>query len=301
MVVLITGGTGLVGKKLSEGLTKKGHEVRVFSRAKRTGDGIKYFQWDLKSGTIEEEALQDVDVLVHLVGAGIVDEKWTDERKQLIIDSRIGPLDLLKSEFDKIGHKPKAIISASAIGFYGFGRGEEHVDENSKPGDDYLAHVTKLWEKAVEEFANAYKIREARIRIGIVMDKNEGALPKMALPVKLGVGSALGDGKQWTSWIHIDDLVELFVVAIENENYTGAYNAVAPNPVRNNEFVKIVGKVLKRPIWAPNVPAFVLRIILGERARLVLEGTFVKNDRLIQAGFKFSFASLEHAIEDIYA
>lgn len=300
MNILITGGTGLVGKKLSTILTGKGHEVRVLSRSKRKNTDIKYFQWDLEAGSIDKNALLNVDCLVHLVGAGIVDEKWTDQRKKLIIDSRVDPLLLLAKEFKAINEKPKAIISASAIGIYGFGRGEEKVSEDSEFGEDYLAEVTKLWENAVVDFAKKLKIREARIRIGIVMDKGEGALPKLALPVKFGVGSALGDGKQWTSWIHANDLAQLFVEAIEREAYSGAYNAVAPNPVRNSEFVNIVAKVLKMPIWAPNVPAFVLRMLLGERARLVLEGTYVKNERLQEQGFQFQFTDLEAAVQDIY-
>lgn len=300
MNILITGGTGLVGKKLSNLLLSKGHEVRVLSRSKRENDGVKYYQWNLKAGSIEKDALKNVDCLVHLVGAGIVDEKWTDERKQLIIDSRVEPLKLLAKEFNALGQKPSSIISASAIGIFGFGRGEEKLDENSSFGNDYLAKVTKLWENAVVDFAKEMSTREARIRIGIVLDKNEGALPKLALPVKFGVGSALGDGKQWTSWIHINDLVNIFAEAIEKESFQGAYNAVAPNPARNKEFTQIVAKVLKRPLWAPNVPAFVLRIILGERARLVLEGTYVENKRLSDAGFEYKFTELEEAVRQIY-
>lgn len=300
MVILITGGTGLVGSRLCECLIQKGHEVRVLSRSKRENTAIKFFQWNLRKKEIEEEALLGIDVLVHLAGAGIVDEKWTEERKKIITTSRVVPLQFLAEKCKELHMKPKALVSASAVGLFGFDSGEEEKVEDSPAANDYLAQVVKDWEQAAVDYSDKMSCRETRVRIGIVLAKEGGALPQMSLPVKLGIGSALGDGKQWTSWIHIDDLCQIFVQAIEKEAYEGPYNAVAPNPVRNSDLIKALGKVLNRPIWAPNVPAFVLKLILGERSKVVLGGNLVKSHRLKKEGFQFKYNVLEEALEAVY-
>ncbi|AWV99189.1 TIGR01777 family oxidoreductase [Arcticibacterium luteifluviistationis] len=300
MNYLITGGTGLLGKQLSKLLLANGHKVAILTRSKREDSQVKYYQWDIKKGEIEAEALEKVDCLIHLAGAGIADEKWTDERKKAIIDSRVQPLTLLAQKFKEAGVFPKSIVSASAVGIYGFDTGDKNLAEDDDKGKDYISEVVIKWEKAVDDFAALTKSRAVKLRIGIVLDKNGGALPQLALPVKLGVGSALGDGEQWLSWIHTKDLCQLFYQCSLDEGKRGAYNAVAPNPVTNKEMVKVLGKVLHRAIWAPKVPAFVLKLILGERAQLVLGGNKVSASKIEATGFNFKFSILEDALTEIY-
>jgi uncharacterized protein (TIGR01777 family) len=299
MRYLITGGTGLLGKELITLLLNKNHKVSVLSRSKRQDEDINYFVWDIENSRMDEDAVVGVDVIIHLAGAGIADEKWTDERKKEIIDSRIKPLLLLSTAFRKKGVFPKKIISASAIGYYGFDTRDIFLRENSPAGKDYISDVVVQWENAVNDFAREMKCEAVKQRIGIVLSKDGGALPSLALPVKLGVGSAIANGNQWLSWIHWKDLIQLFYNS-SHDGYLGVYNAVATHPVRNNDFVKTLGKILKRPIWAPNVPKFALKLLLGERAQLVAGGNLVSNERLLSNGFQFEFNDLESALIDIY-
>lgn len=302
MKYVITGGTGLVGQRLTQILAKEGHEIVILSRSKKSHtNAVKYYQWDIEKGIIENGALENTDVLIHLAGAGVADEKWTEERKKEIIESRVAPLDLLEREYLKLGQKPKKIVSASAIGYYGFDTGEALQTEESKAGKDYLSKVVIEWEGAVEKMAQKLHCESAMIRIGIVLSTQGGALPQLALPVKLGMGSAIGDGQQWLSWIHIDDLCQIFKTASENPQMTGPLNAAAPTPLRNTDFVKVLGKVLKRPIWAPKVPGFVLKIMLGERAQMVLGGNKVSCQKLLDNGFKFDYPEAEAALKQLYS
>lgn len=295
--VLITGGTGLVGSRLTELLLQKGYEVAYLSRRKESIPNVKVYQWDIAKGYIEDSAVESADYIVHLAGAGIADKRWTDSRKKEIIDSRIKPVDLLKDKLTK-NNKLKAFVSASAIGFYGGDTGEKRIDENHAVGNDFLAECTKLWEKSADKIAEL-EIRTTKVRVGIVLSNKGGALPKLLQPIKLGFGAALGSGKQWMSWIHIDDLCRVFIKAIEDEQMTGAYNAVAPNPVTNLEITKKAAKVLKRPFFMPNVPKFVLQLIFGEMAVVVLGGNYVLNKRLAQTDFEYKFTEVEAALQDL--
>lgn len=299
MNILITGGTGLIGNQLTELLERKGHRVNILTRSE-TNIAKHLYHWDLKSGFVEKAALENIQAVIHLAGAGIVDEKWTDDRKQEIINSRIRPLEVLEKAFTAVGELPKTIVSASAIGIYGFDTGEQKLTEESTKSEEYIGKVVQEWENAIDLFAQKLKIRCVKLRIGIVLDKNGGALPQMALPVKLFVGSPLGSGKQWISWIHSADLCEMFAEAVENPVYDGVYNAVAPNPVTNSVFTKTLGQVLKKPIWAPNVPAFALKLILGERAQLVLGGNRVSSEKISNIGYQFHFKDLKEALINNY-
>ncbi len=299
MNILITGGTGLIGNQLTELLERKGHRVNILTRSE-TNIAKHLYHWDLKSGFVEKAALENIQAVIHLAGAGIVDEKWTDDRKQEIINSRIRPLEVLEKAFTAVGELPKTIVSASAIGIYGFDTGEQKLTEESTKSEEYIGKVVQEWENAIDLFAQKLKIRCVKLRIGIVLDKNGGALPQMALPVKLFVGSPLGSGKQWISWIHSADLCKMFAEAVENPVYNGVYNAVAPNPVTNSVFTKTLGQVLKKPIWAPNVPAFALKLILGERAQLVLGGNRVSSEKISNIGYQFHFKDLKEALINNY-
>ncbi len=298
MNILITGGTGLVGNELTEQLLRNGHTVSILSRSKQHIPNVSVYTWNLKKGEIEDGALQNVDVLVHLAGAGIADERWTNERKKIIIDSRVQPVELLLAKFKTIGKAPKAFVSASAIGFYGGDRGDERLTEKSAAGDDFLADCTVRWEAIADKFGRELGCRVAKIRIGVVLSKDGGALPKLIQPIKFGAGAALGSGKQWMSWIHITDLAAIFVKTIEDDTTLGAYNATAPYPVSNEEMTKVAANALNRPFFLPKVPAFALKLALGEMAIVVLGGTYVENKRLAEAesNFTYQFPEINKAL-----
>lgn len=299
MQILITGGSGFLGKKIAKALYSKGHEIRILSRSKREHPEYQYFTWNIKKGEIEKGALDGVEAVIHLAGAGIVEEAWTPQRKEELVFSRVEPIHLLAKKFQEIGQAPTVLVSASGIGLYGVDQGERRLDENSPATEEFVPQIVVAWEKAVRQFSQALNCRECRIRVGIVLDKEEGALPKMAKPVQYFVGSPLASGRQWVSWIHVKDVVKLFCTAIEKPEMQGPYNAVAPNPVRNAELTKEIAKTLKRPLFLPNVPAFVLKLILGERAELVTGSLRVKNSTL--SNEFFDFPSISHCLEDIYS
>ncbi len=298
MNILITGGTGLIGQHLTKILLKNGHTVSYLSRKKEDIPGVKVYLWDIEKGFIEDEALKNIDAIIHLAGAGIADKRWTDKRKQEIIDSRIRPIQLLNQHLQVQKIRLKAFISASGIGYYGGDTGETRLDENSPAGNDFLATCTKIWEAETEKFTQAERV--VSLRTGVVLSEKGGALVKLIQPIKLGVGSPLGSGKQWMSWIHIDDMCALYLQAVEDEKMRGTYNAVAPAPVRNEEMTSTAAQVLKRPLWLPNVPAFVLKMLFGELAIVVLGGNYVKNKRVSEElSFSYKFPTLKEALEDL--
>ncbi len=298
MNILITGGTGLIGQHLTKILSDKGHVVSYLSRKKEDILGVKVYEWDIEKGFIEDTALKDIDYIIHLAGAGIADKRWTDKRKQEIIDSRIKPIQLLNQHLQAQKTKLKAFISSSGISYYGTDTGETILDENSSAGNDFLATCTKMWEAEARKFTQADRV--VSLRTGVVLSEKGGALAKLIQPIKFGVGSPLGNGRQWMSWIHIEDMCQLYTQAIEDEKMQGAYNAVAPNPVRNEEMTTFTAEVLKRPLWLPNVPAFVLKLLFGELATVVLGGNFVKNKRVAEElSFSYKFPLLKGALEDL--
>lgn len=295
--VLIGGGSGLVGKRLTEILKSKGYQVSHLSR-NANGKETPTIEWDVNNMKLDASKIRDFDHILNLTGAGIVDEAWTEKRKQVIINSRVKSTQLLAKAIKENDKKPESFVSASAVGFYGFVTGEKIFTEDDKPGDDFLAETCVLWEESTNEIKNL-GIPTSKIRIGIVLAKEGGALKEMAKPVKFYVGAALGNGKQYMPWVHIDDLCNLFIHAMENK-LDGAYNAGAPHQVNNIEFTKTLAKVLKKPLWLPNVPAFVMKLILGTRALLVMEGSRVSAIKTQKSGFEFKFEKLEGALKEIY-
>lgn len=297
--VLITGGSGLVGTEISALLKDKGYEVAHLTRNKKENYPYQQFEWDIKKQELEEEAIRFADVIIHLAGAGVADKKWTDARKKVIIESRTESASLLHKTIAKMPQNaPKHFISASAIGYYGMDTGDKLVDESADAGNDFLADVTKKWEAAAEQF-ESLEIPTAKIRIGIVLTDKGGALPQLAQPIKLYAGAPLGTGKQWMSWIHIEDLARLFLHVLENK-LRGVYNGVGTNPATNKEVTKAVAKVLDKPLILPNVPPFVMRLMLGEMAQMVLGGNKVSAEKTLKADFDFKFEQLDEALEDIY-
>lgn len=299
--VLISGGSGLVGTKLTAMLVKKGYEVAHLSRSSSSiSPNIKTIVWDVEKMQLNANDIAEYDHIVHLAGAGIIDEPWTENRKQVILESRTKGAELLKNAIAQNEKKPASFVSASAVGYYGFVTSDHIFKESDNPGNDFLANTCVAWEEAVDEVGQL-GINTSKIRIGLVMSEKGGALKEMAKPIKIGFGAALGSGKQYMPWIHIEDLCRIFIHAMEHK-LTGAYNAAAPaeNQVNNIVFTKAVAKALKKPLWLPNVPTFVIKIILGKRALLVLEGSRVDSTKIREQGFEFKYEKLNEALEAIY-
>lgn len=296
--VLISGGSGMLGRRLTELLLQKGYSVAHLSRKKRQQTQIKQYTWDPATGVIENGAIENANYVIHLAGEGIVDKKWTQERKNLIESSRVKTSQLLAAKIAELKVKPKAFISASAIGYYGFAEESKVFKEEDKAAEDFVGLTCLKWEEACQELIPI--LRVVWIRIGIVLAKEGGALPKLSLPVKLGIGSALGTGEQYVPWIHIDDVCRVFIHAIENTHMQGAYNAVAPDSCKQAVLIKEIGKALNRPIFMPHVPAILLKILLGSRADLVLRGNRIANDKLMRSGFTFNYPNLSMALRQLF-
>ena len=266
MKILISGGSGLIGTATSAALQGDGHSV---VRLVRPGKGAKAgdLQWDPMRATVDVAGLEGADVVIHLNGAGIADGRWTEARKQILRSSRIDTTRVLVDSLSRLNQKPRVLIVASAIGYYG-SRGDEILTESSAIGTDFLALLCRDWEAEASRAA-AMGIRTVMLRFGVVLSGKGGALPKMLTPFKLGVGGRLGNGQQWMSWIAIEDVVGIIRHAIANEQVSGPVNVVAPNPVRNEEFTRLLAGMLHRPAIFP-APAFVLRLAMGEMADAVL-------------------------------
>ncbi len=293
MKILITGASGLIGKALQASFGAKGYDMLLASRSEPKDD--KHIRWSIEEGFTDPAKLEGVDVVVHLAGENVSGLRWTDEKKKAIRDSRVFGTRNVVDAISKLKNKPHTFIAASAIGFYGE-RGEEEVTESSAAGDTFLSEISKEWE-AESRRAEDAGIRTVLLRTGIVLSKDGGALSTMLLPFKLGVGGVVGSGKQWMSWISLDDEVAIINFAIENENIRGAVNAVSPNPVTNQDFTKTLGDVLYRPTFLP-LPEFAVSMIFGEMGdALLLASTKVMPRRLLDAGFQFKYTDLKLAIE----
>jgi uncharacterized protein (TIGR01777 family) len=296
--ILLTGGTGMLGRKLTEALLNKGYMVNHLSRSPGTHPGVSTFLWDVNKGQIDEKCINGVDTIIHLAGASVAEGRWTDKRKEEIIKSRTKSIGLIYQVLKKKEHKVKAVISASGTGYYG-DRADQLLTEDSAPGTDFLANVCLQWEHAVDT-GESLGLRLVKMRTGAVLDANGGALVKIAGPVKWGIGAALGSGKQWMPWIHEQDVIDMYIYAIENETLRGDYNMVAPNPVTNKQLTQAIAKELHRPLWLPKVPALALELALGEMSTVVLNSTKVSAQKIEDAGFKFSYPTLMWALKEIY-
>lgn len=298
--VLVTGGTGAVGKQLCEFLTDQNFEVSILSRRKNENARYKTYLWDYKHSLIDKKAFENCDYIIHLAGAGIADSRWTSARKREILNSRIETTTLLYKALSTINHTVKAIISASAVGYYGQTNTDKILSEDDPPGSDFVAEICKKWEDESRKFENI-GIRTVQLRIGIVLMKNGGALEKMTQPFKYHVGAVLASGKQIIPWIHVEDLIRIFFQGIQSSEMKGPYNACSPHPVDNSSFSRLLAKIMKKPIWLPNIPGLLLKLILGKRAVLVTSGSKVSAEKIIDTGFKFNFPELEPALRDLLA
>lgn len=282
--VLISGGTGLVGSHLSKKLRAKGYEVAVLSRS--DPDSVK--------------AVETADYIIHLAGANIGAGRWTARRKQQILDSRVNTANDIYEQVAASRHpKLKAFISASATGYYGAVTTDKIFAEDDPAATDFLGKTCRLWEAAAEGFQNL-GARTVKIRTGVVLTGRGGALEKMSLPVKMGVGSAIGSGGQYLPWIHIDDLCGIYIKAVEDSGMEGAYNAVAPDHRTNREFTQTLARVLKKPFWFPPVPALAMKLLFGQMSEILLEGSRVSSEKIVREGYSFRFPDLENALKDLF-
>lgn len=291
---LVTGATGLVGTELCEALLAEGHEVRALGRGSAHPQGTHPFTWNLQSGKFPEEALEGVDVVVHLAAAS-VGQRWTEKHKAAILNSRVQSTSLLKAHLLKAGFAG-TWIQASAIGIYG--NHSAPCDENTSAGTGFLAEVAQAWEQAslTEHVTPAYRL--VGMRLGLVLSPNGGTLDKLLPIYKLGLGAPLGSGKQPMGWIHIDDVVQFILWAASTEKAHGAFNVVAPEAASNKQFSMYLASSLNRPHWAPAVPAFALKLAMGSMSSLLLEGQNATPSKLQQAGFEWQHPTLSAALTD---
>ncbi|MBS1558159.1 MAG: TIGR01777 family oxidoreductase [Bacteroidetes bacterium] len=294
--ILITGASGLIGTHLTQWLQKKGYAVVSLVRS-QTKTNSQSFLWDPEVGTIDRQAFKGVNVLVHLAGAGVADKRWNTKRKKEILESRVLSTRLLWQTLKNENHSVEAVVMASAIGYYGFFENDKIATEEDSPGKDFLAQVTEQWELEADQF-HRLNIRTVKVRIGAVLSNKGGVLTKMAIPVRWGIGAPLGKGKQYVSWVHIDDLCRIFERVISNEKMSGIYNATA-GWCTQTELTKNLAGVLQKPLWLPAIPAFVLKTILGERADLVLKGGKISSEKLKREGFVFQHQDLRQTLKKL--
>jgi len=300
MKILITGATGLVGKELVQLLLSKNHSVNYLTTSLskiENKPNYKGFYWNPQQGKIDENCLYEVDVIVHLAGATIA-KRWTNAYKQEIIESRILSSELLYNLVRKTPNQVKQFVSASGTASYPESFTKVYDETTKETEDSFLSNVVKKWEESANRF-QVLGLKVGILRTGIVLSKDGGALPEMAKPIKLGLGAYMGNGKQMQSWIHIDDLVALYSFVIEKQ-LEGVYNAVTSNPVSNAKLTKVIAKKLKKPLFLPNIPQFLMKLILGEMSYLLFTSKKLSSQKIQDLGFEFQFPEIEQAIAAVY-
>jgi len=295
--ILITGATGLVGKKLSKKLHERGYKVEILVRSKDQESDFKSYLWNYEKGVLEEGALDNTYIFIHLAGATI-SKRWTESYKKEIYNSRINSAQFIYEQMQKQNIHPEAVISSSAAGIYGQTTSQTIFTEKDPAADDFLGKVCKDWEEKALQFRNLGS-RVVCVRTSTVLSEKGGALEVLKKPIELNVGAVLGTGEQYFPWIHIDDLVNIFVKAVECVTIDGAYNASAPDFVTNKILTKTIADHLGKTIWLPNIPKFVIKTALGEMSVLALEGSRISPDKIINEGFKFAYERLDSALADV--
>ncbi len=296
--ILITGASGFLGKLLTNNLLGLGYQVSHLSRQAGNNPQVKSFVWDVEKGEIDEKCIDSVNIIIHLAGAGVADKKWTAKRKKEIIDSRTKSIQLIYQLLKNKLHTVDTIISASGVGYYG-ACGDAALTEENPKGLDFLAECCVAWEVAVDE-GSKLGLRILKFRTGVVLDKNNGALAKIALLIKWGLGAALGNGKQWVPWIHWQDAIAMYVYGVEHTELNGVYNMVSPHSVTNKQLTQQIAHQLNKPLWLPNVPALLLKLLLGEMSTIVLGSARASADKIIQAGYTIKYPELAEALKEIY-
>ena len=297
--VLITGATGLIGQEIVDVCHDNNIIVHYLTTSKNklsSDRNYKGFYWNPDTKDIDASCFQGVDTIINLVGATI-SKRWTSDYKKEIISSRTKTAQLLFDTIKAHNYPVEHIVSASAIGVYSSSQTNYYEEDFEEKSDSFLGHVVEQWEAAVDQFSSL-GIKVSKIRIGLVLSNKGGALPEIAKPIRFGAGAAFGDGEQWQSWIHIEDLASLFVYVAENR-LEGVFNGVAPNPVSNSELTKITARVLDKPLILPNIPKIAMKVVLGEMHILLFESQRVSSQKIEEAGFNFMFHHLEPAIQDL--
>lgn len=301
MRALITGGTGSIGQRLTAELLAHNYEVTILSRRRVKPPTLprqaNFVQWDGKTSRGWAEIIEETDVVVNLAGAGVADKRWTDDRKAVLLNSRLNAGRAVLEAINKAVSKPAVLVQSSAVGYYGGRLDDKIMTEESEPGDDFLADLCVQWESVTDPVLEM-GVRQVMIRTGLVLDPEGGVLPRVALPFKFFVGGPVGSGQQWMSWIHWRDQVGAIRFLIENEQASGPVNLTAPNPLQNREFGKIIGKTLGRPAFLP-VPSLALQAMFGELSDTLLTGQRVLPVRLQALGYKFEFPGAEAALRDL--
>lgn len=295
-IVLITGASGMIARELVKRIGNE-YDIRLLTRKKERNNE---YEWDIKKGTIDESALENVSHIIHLAGANISEKRWTEERKKELISSRIDSAGLLLNTLKKKDIRLKSFISASGINYYGTETTEKIFTEKDSAGSDFLSEVVVLWEKAAEKFKEQnIAERVVKIRTSVVLSEKDGALKKMIPPIKSYIGSPLGSGKQYMPWIHIEDICSIYEFALRDTSINGAYNSVSPQHATNTDLTKKIAEVLNKPLFMPNVPGFILKLMFGELATAILEGSRASSQKIQEAGFQFQFPDLKEALENL--
>lgn len=302
-VILLTGGTGLIGQALTKLLLQKGHSIIIVSRRKQTdnlsSEKIWYRYWNPDEQVIDEEAIREADHIIHLAGTNVGEKRWTKKRKTEILQSRTRSGELLVNSIRKIPNRIKSVISASAIGWYGPDKKPGAFTETDPPDNSFLGETCRLWEQSILPVTEMGK-RLVILRTGIVLSNRGGAFVEFKKPLRFGIAAILGNGKQVISWIHLEDICRIYLHALENENVSGIFNAVAPAPVSNKEFTLLLAKEMRSSFYVPvNVPEFALKIILGEMSVEVLKSATVSSEKIKSAGFQFLYPSLQSALHQL--
>lgn len=295
-VVLITGAGGMIARELSKKIGND-YTVRLLTRKKKQSDE---YEWDITNGIIDESAFENVSHIIHLAGANISEKRWTNDRKKELISSRIDSATLLLNTLRRKNIQLKSFITASGINYYGTLTTDKIFTEKDPPGNDFLSEVVILWEKSADEF-KVQKLAErvVKLRTAVVLSEKEGALKQIMTPIKYGVGSPLGSGKQYMPWIHLRDICSLYKFALKNTSLDGVYNASSPEHTTNENLIRMIARVLHKPLWMPNVPGFILKLIFGELADALLKGSRASSQKIQDAGFRFEFPGLQQALKDL--
>jgi hypothetical protein len=294
--VLISGGSGLIGRYLTSMLLSEGFEVRHLSRNTNQFGKVRVFRWDPEKGILDPLVFEGVDYIVNLAGANIGEKRWTRNRKNEIINSRFDSAKLMHKVITENNIPIKSFISASATGYYGSISSDKIFTENDKPGDDFLGTVCRKWEEAADLFSSS-GTRVVKIRTGVVMEKSDSALAKMLMPAKLGFLVQTGNGRQYMPWIHITDICNIYLKAIRDDNMTGSYNAVSPQHVTHKEFIRTLAQVMGKPVFPLPVPGIILKVALGEMSDVVLKGSRVSSEKITDSGFLFRYKNIEEALK----
>jgi len=296
--ILIAGGSGFIGSSISKKLKEINYDVVILSRNKQSVNNIDCFYWDISKGEIQETAFENVDCIINLAGENISNGKWTASQKIRIEESRVKSAELLFGAVQKLDKKPESYISASATGFYGTFNSDKIFTESDRCGNDFLAGICQQWEDAANKF-QTLGIRTTILRTGVVLSEDAGAFPKLIQTLKFGFISAIGSGKQYMPWIHIDDLVKMYLLAIENQEIKGVYNAVAPEHISQTELVNKIRLISGKRLKTPKIPGFLLKALFGEMAAILLYGSRVSADKILKTGFEFNYPNIGLALKSL--